>query len=131
VGVEKLFSGNFTNKIRSQVIECSFSADAEIDRNYCFGSFFNSHGMFQQSTVCMGGFGLESGADDLLDRAAIVSGLRGVLPLCPSETSSIQPLVESAGQEEMARTGEPTRHPTCECNVAGASGRQLTCGEYA
>jgi len=43
VGVEKLFSGNFTSKIRSQVIECSFSADAEIDRNYCFGSFFNSH----------------------------------------------------------------------------------------
>jgi len=46
VGVEKLFSGNFTSKIRSQVIECSFSADAEIDRNYCFGSFFNSHGYF-------------------------------------------------------------------------------------
>jgi hypothetical protein len=52
----------------------------------------------------MGGFGLESGADDLLDRAAIVSGLRGVLLLCPGETSSIQRLVESAGQEEMART---------------------------
>jgi hypothetical protein len=48
VGVEKLFSGNFTSKIRSQVIECSFSADAEIDRNYCFGSFFNSHAWLQQ-----------------------------------------------------------------------------------
>jgi hypothetical protein len=51
VGVEKLFSGNFTSKIRSQVIECSFSADAEIDRNYCFGSFFNSHRRLTHNTV--------------------------------------------------------------------------------
>jgi hypothetical protein len=50
VGVEKLFSGNFTSKIRSQVIECSFSAEAEIDRNYCFGSFFNSHAGYASYT---------------------------------------------------------------------------------
>ncbi len=43
VAVEKLFSGNFTSKIRSQVIECSFAVGAEIQRTYCFGSFFNSH----------------------------------------------------------------------------------------
>jgi hypothetical protein len=45
-GCGKVFLGNFSSKIRSQVIECSFSADAEIDRNYCFGSFFNSHSRF-------------------------------------------------------------------------------------
>jgi len=43
VGVEKLFSRNFANEIRSQVIECSFAVGAEIRRNYCFGSFFNNH----------------------------------------------------------------------------------------
>jgi hypothetical protein len=43
VGVEKLFSRDFTNEIRSQVIESSFAAGAEIHTNYCFGSFFNSH----------------------------------------------------------------------------------------
>jgi hypothetical protein len=43
VGVEKLFSRDFTNEIRSQVIECSFAVGAEIHRNYCFGSFFNGH----------------------------------------------------------------------------------------
>jgi len=43
VAVEKLFSGNFTNEILSQVIESSFTVDAEIQRNYCFGSFFNTH----------------------------------------------------------------------------------------
>src|ERR1700730_18204270 len=43
VGVEKLFSRDFANEIRSQVIECSFAAGAEIHTNYCFGSFFNSH----------------------------------------------------------------------------------------
>jgi hypothetical protein len=30
VAVEKLFPGNFTNEIRSQVIECSFAVGAEI-----------------------------------------------------------------------------------------------------
>jgi hypothetical protein len=30
VAVEKLFSGNFTNEIHSQVIECSFAVGAEI-----------------------------------------------------------------------------------------------------
>jgi hypothetical protein len=30
VAVEKLFSWNFTSKIRSQVIECSFAVGAEI-----------------------------------------------------------------------------------------------------
>jgi len=49
VGVEKLFSWDFTNEIRSQVIESSFAAGAEIHTNYCFGSFFNSHAWFQQS----------------------------------------------------------------------------------
>jgi hypothetical protein len=44
VGVEKLFSRDFTNEIRSQVIESSFAAGAEIHTNYCFGSFFNSVG---------------------------------------------------------------------------------------
>jgi len=43
VGVEKLFSRDFANEIRSQVIESSFALGAEIHRNYCFGSFFNSH----------------------------------------------------------------------------------------
>ena len=43
VGVEKLFSRDFTNEIRSQAIESSFAAGAEIHTNYCFGSFFNSH----------------------------------------------------------------------------------------
>jgi hypothetical protein len=51
VGVEKLFSRDFTNEIRSQVIESSFAAGAEIHTNYCFGSFFNSHAWFQQLTV--------------------------------------------------------------------------------
>jgi hypothetical protein len=40
VGVEKLFSRDFTNEIRSQVIESSFAAGAEIHTNYCFGCFF-------------------------------------------------------------------------------------------
>jgi len=48
VGVEKLFSRDFTNEIRSQVIESSFAAGAEIHTNYCFGSFFNSHGILRQ-----------------------------------------------------------------------------------
>jgi len=30
VAVEKLFSGNFTNEIRSQVIESSFAVGAEM-----------------------------------------------------------------------------------------------------
>ena len=42
VAVEKLFSRDFTNEIRSQVIESSFAAGAEIHGNYLFGSFFNS-----------------------------------------------------------------------------------------
>ena len=46
VGVEKLFSRDFANEHRSQVIECSFAVGAEIHRNYCFGSFFNSHSRF-------------------------------------------------------------------------------------
>jgi hypothetical protein len=29
VAVEKLFSGNFDNEVRSQVIECSFALDAK------------------------------------------------------------------------------------------------------
>ena len=41
VAVEKLFSRDFTNEIRSQVIESSFAVGAEIHRNYWFGSFFN------------------------------------------------------------------------------------------
>jgi hypothetical protein len=44
VGVEKLFSRDFHEEIRSQVIESSFAAGAEIHTNYCFGSFFNSVG---------------------------------------------------------------------------------------
>jgi len=43
VGVEKLFSANFNNEIRSQVIESSFAVDARIRWNYSFVSFFNSH----------------------------------------------------------------------------------------
>jgi hypothetical protein len=39
VAVEKLFSRDFTNEIRSQVIESSFVVGAEIHRNYWFGSF--------------------------------------------------------------------------------------------
>jgi hypothetical protein len=45
VAVEKLFSGLFNNEVRSQVIEYSFAAGAEIHRNYCSGSFFNTHGV--------------------------------------------------------------------------------------
>jgi hypothetical protein len=41
VAVEKLFSGLFNKEVRSQVIEYSFAAGAEIHRNYCSGSFFN------------------------------------------------------------------------------------------
>jgi hypothetical protein len=48
VAVEKVFSLGFTSEIRSQVIESSFAVGAEIPRNYCFGSFFNSHGMLRQ-----------------------------------------------------------------------------------
>jgi hypothetical protein len=43
VAVEKLFSRDFRNEIRSQVIESLFAAGAEIHRDYWFGSFFNSH----------------------------------------------------------------------------------------
>jgi hypothetical protein len=42
-GVEKLSSGDFTSEIRSQVIGSSFAVGSEFRRNYCSGSFFNSH----------------------------------------------------------------------------------------
>lgn len=61
-------------------------------------------GIFQQSVIWDRTFGLESVADDHLDRAVVVSGLWGVLPVCSCETSSTQRVVESAGQEELART---------------------------
>jgi hypothetical protein len=51
VGVEKLFSRDFTNEIRWQVIESSFAAGAEIHTNYCFGSFFNSHRRLRSERV--------------------------------------------------------------------------------
>jgi hypothetical protein len=40
------FSRDFGNEIRSQIIESSFAVGAEIHRNYCFASFFNSHNDF-------------------------------------------------------------------------------------
>jgi len=48
VGVEKRFSRDFANEIRSQIIESWFAVGAEIHRNYCFGSFFNSHAWLRQ-----------------------------------------------------------------------------------
>jgi len=42
VGVEKPFSRDFANEIRSQIIESWFAVGAEIHRNYCFGSFFKA-----------------------------------------------------------------------------------------
>jgi hypothetical protein len=51
VAVEKLFSGNFNDETRSQVIEFSFALDAEIHENYCFGSFFNTHACLHQSSA--------------------------------------------------------------------------------
>jgi hypothetical protein len=53
VGVEKLFSRDFTNEIRSQVIEFSFAAGAEIHTDYCFGSFFNSHSRYHSLTLVL------------------------------------------------------------------------------
>jgi hypothetical protein len=61
--------------------------------------------IYQQSTVSMTGFGLESGADDhVLPRVAVVSCLRSPVPFGSGETSRIQRMVESEAQEEMART---------------------------
>jgi len=62
--------------------------------------------IYQQSTVSMAGFGLESGADGrilgVLPRAAVVSCLRSPVPVGSGETSRIQRKVESEAQEEMA-----------------------------
>jgi hypothetical protein len=41
-GLLKIFSGAFSIKRRSQVIEFSFSLDAEMASNYCF-AFFDSY----------------------------------------------------------------------------------------
>ena len=61
--------------------------------------------IYQQSTISMAGFGLESSAHDrILPRAAVVSCLRSPVPLGSRETSRIQRMVESDAQEEMART---------------------------
>jgi hypothetical protein len=54
VAVEKVFSRDFTSEIRSQVIESSFAVGAETQRNYSFGSFFNSHAWLQQVSSANG-----------------------------------------------------------------------------
>jgi hypothetical protein len=61
--------------------------------------------IFRQSSFSMGGFGLESGADDrVLPRAAVVSCLRTPVRLGSREASRIQRMVESEAQDEKART---------------------------
>jgi hypothetical protein len=48
VAVEKLFFDLFRAENCLQVVEPSFSADAEIRQNYYSGSFFNSHSPLHQ-----------------------------------------------------------------------------------
>src|SRR5579864_3340647 len=88
-------------------------------------------GIYQQSTACMRGFDIESNAyDRVLPGPAVVSCLRISVPLGAAETSHhlTHGGIGVAGGNGTSR--EPTRHPTCECSVAGVSRRPLTCGGY-